>query len=121
MFSICTPINGLPVMIKIAAAISIHKRSGRSRDLPIGFIPVGFEAYEKPDATPADIKGFWATLGSGNRNRTPGDSIFHCHLYPHFAQGMWALWRNHDVLEDGTRFLPDGQKDAGLSTTPRPP
>lgn len=31
--------------------------------------------------------------GSGNRNRTPGDSIFHCHLYPHFAAGMWALWR----------------------------
>ena len=30
---------------------------------------------------------------SGNRNRTPGDSIFHCHLYPHFAQGMWSLWR----------------------------
>ncbi|HHH39252.1 MAG TPA: copper oxidase, partial [Sedimenticola sp.] len=36
--------------------------------------------------------------GSGNRNVTPGDSIFHCHLYPHFAQGMWALWRVHDVF-----------------------
>jgi manganese oxidase len=40
--------------------------------------------------------------GSGNRNFTPGDSIFHCHLYPHFAQGMWELWRTHDVFEDGT-------------------
>ncbi|MBX3616533.1 hypothetical protein [Nitrosomonas sp.] len=39
--------------------------------------------------------------GSGNRNYTPGDSIFHCHLYPHFAQGMWELWRVHDVFEDG--------------------
>lgn len=47
--------------------------------------------------------------GSGNRNLTPGDSIFHCHLYPHFAQGMWALWRVHDALEDGTRRLPDGE------------
>jgi hypothetical protein len=27
--------------------------------------------------------------GSGNRVLTPGDAIFHCHLYPHFAQGMW--------------------------------
>ncbi|AZQ68231.1 hypothetical protein EF888_14450 [Silicimonas algicola] len=53
--------------------------------------------------------------GSGNRNRTVGDSIFHCHLYPHFAQGMWELWRVHDVLEDGTRLLPDGQPEAGLS------
>ncbi len=40
--------------------------------------------------------------GSGNRNQTVGDSIFHCHFYPHFAMGMWALWRVHDVLETGT-------------------
>ena len=50
--------------------------------------------------------------GSGNRNLTPGDSIFHCHLYPHFAQGMWELWRVHDVLEDGSRRLPDGELKA---------
>ncbi len=40
--------------------------------------------------------------GSGNRNKTSGDAIFHCHFYPHFAQGMWYHWRNHDVLETGT-------------------
>lgn len=51
--------------------------------------------------------------GSGNRNRTIGDSIFHCHLYPHFAQGMWELWRTHDVFEDGTRRLPDGTLGPG--------
>ena len=51
--------------------------------------------------------------GSGNRNKAPGDSIFHCHLYPHFAQGMWELWRVHDVLEDGSRRLPDGELGAG--------
>ncbi|WP_299844397.1 hypothetical protein [uncultured Jannaschia sp.] len=61
--------------------------------------------------------GRWNTRGSGNRNRTVGDSIFHCHLYPHFAQGMWALWRVHDVLEDGTRLMPDGQPEPGLSTS----
>lgn len=63
----------------------------------------------------AGEKGWYETLGSGNRNRTVGDSIFHCHLYPHFAQGMWELWRVHDALEDGTRKLPDGQREAGLS------
>ncbi len=60
--------------------------------------------------------------GGGNRNRTVGDSIFHCHFYPHFAQGMWELWRVHDVFERGTlldeggrpatganRALPDGE------------
>lgn len=65
--------------------------------------------------------GTWSTGGSGNRNRTVGDSIFHCHLYPHFAQGMWALWRVHDVLEDGSRKLPDGQARPGLSTYIRNP
>lgn len=42
--------------------------------------------------------------GSGNRNKTVGDAIFHCHFYPHFAQGMWYMWRVHDVLETGTRL-----------------
>ncbi len=62
--------------------------------------------------------------GSGNRNLAVGDSIFHCHFYPHFAQGMWAMWRVHDVLELGTpledgipkketRALPDGEIGAG--------
>ena len=61
-------------------------------------------------------------FGSGNLNQTVGDSIFHCHFYPHFAQGMWSLWRVHDVFEAGTkldsygvpvadwnRALPDGE------------
>ncbi len=65
--------------------------------------------------------------GSGNRNQTVGDSIFHCHFYPHFAEGMWSLWRVHDVYEVGTeleasdhltpvagsRALPDGEIDGG--------
>jgi hypothetical protein len=45
--------------------------------------------------------------GSGNRNQTVGDSIFHCHFYPHFAAGMWALWRVHDVFETGTEICTD--------------
>ncbi len=69
--------------------------------------------------------------GSGNRNLGPGDSIFHCHLYPHFAQGMWELWRTHDVFEDGgqDRRLKDHDIAEGTPTpavvplprTPLPP
>jgi hypothetical protein len=62
--------------------------------------------------------------GGGNRNQTLGDSIFHCHFYPHFAAGMWSLWRVHDVFEGGTplsngvpvsggRALPDGEIASG--------
>ena len=68
--------------------------------------------------------------GSGNRNQTVGDSIFHCHFYPHFAKGMWSLWRVHDTFEAGTeldqngvcvtgkpnRALPDGEIAAGTPT-----
>ncbi|MFT4927144.1 MAG: hypothetical protein ACI8WB_003250, partial [Phenylobacterium sp.] len=46
--------------------------------------------------------------GSGNRNQTVGDSIFHCHFYPHFAEGMWSMWRVHDVFEKGTKLDADG-------------
>ncbi|PWR07463.1 hypothetical protein DKT68_19055 [Micromonospora acroterricola] len=50
--------------------------------------------------------------GAGSAHDTKpatfGDVIFHCHLYPHFANGMWALNRTHDKLETGTRKLPDG-------------
>jgi hypothetical protein len=56
--------------------------------------------------------------GSGNRNRTPGDSIFHCHFYPHFAQGMWELWRSHDAFEEGTVLNADGTVAAGARALP---
>lgn len=46
--------------------------------------------------------------GAGSRNGMIGDAIFHCHLYPHFHEGMWTLWRIYDRLQDGTGCLPDG-------------
>ncbi len=51
--------------------------------------------------------------GSGNLNQTVGDSIFHCHFYPHFAAGMWALWRVHDTFESGTELDSNGRPVAG--------
>jgi manganese oxidase len=56
--------------------------------------------------------------GSGNRNKTPGDAIFHCHFYPHFAQGMWEMWRNHDTFELGTQLGADGRPVAGARALP---
>ncbi|MGN0295071.1 MAG: multicopper oxidase domain-containing protein [Lachnospiraceae bacterium] len=46
--------------------------------------------------------------GAGSLNGMIGDAIFHCHLYPHFHEGMWTLWRIYDRLQDGTGKLPDG-------------
>jgi len=48
---------------------------------------------------------YWINFGGGgNRNKTSGDVIFHCHFYPHFAQGMWEMWRLHDTFEPGTKL-----------------
>jgi hypothetical protein len=55
--------------------------------------------------------------GSGNRNKTTGDAIFHCHFYPHFAQGMWYLWRIHDVMETGTVLAVSNADDAQNPTS----
>jgi hypothetical protein len=54
-----------------------------------------------------------AHLGSGNLNKVVGDSIFHCHFYPHFAAGMWAHWRSHDVFEIGTQLDQYGKPTPG--------
>ena len=58
--------------------------------------------------------------GGGNRNKTVGDSIFHCHFYPHFAKGMWALWRVHDVLETGTALDTNGRPTTTTRALPTP-
>jgi len=56
--------------------------------------------------------------GSGNRNYTVGDSIYHCHFYPHFASGMWALYRVHDVFEAGTELDQSGKPKVGSRALP---
>lgn len=45
--------------------------------------------------------------GAGSFNGMIGDAIFHCHLYPHFHEGMWTLWRVFDRLQDGSGVYPD--------------
>jgi hypothetical protein len=55
--------------------------------------------------------------GVGNRNRTVGDAIFHCHFYPHFAQGMWYHIRIKDVFEKGTVLAVSGADDPQNPTT----
>jgi hypothetical protein len=68
--------------------------------------------------TPGDAYTLEMIYGAGNRNLTPGDSIFHCHFYPHFAAGMWSLWRVHDVFEAGTKLGSDGRPLEGARALP---
>ena len=53
--------------------------------------------------------------GAGNRNRSAGDAIYHCHFYPHFAQGMWYHLRIHDTFEPGTQLAVSFEEPAGAA------
>lgn len=71
--------------------------------------------------------------GAGGPQGSVGDMIFHCHLYPHFAGGIWSLFRIFDKLRinfadpnnvnstfaDATPLLyPDGTQIAVLQPLP---
>ncbi len=47
---------------------------------------------------PGDSRELTLERGAGGLQKTVGDSIFHCHLYPHFAQGFWGNLRIFDRL-----------------------
>ena len=68
--------------------------------------------------TPQESYSIEPLFGAGSKNGCIGDVIWHCHLYPHFGEGMWGLWRILDRLEDGTRALPDGTLQPALLPLP---
>ncbi len=39
--------------------------------------------------------------GAGNRHQVAADVIWHCHLYPHFHEGMWGIFRTFETRQDG--------------------
>ncbi|KAK9766112.1 hypothetical protein K7432_005044 [Basidiobolus ranarum] len=59
--------------------------------------------------------------GAGSRLKTIGDVILHCHLYAHFATGMWSIMRVIDRYEDGTDTYPDGSPIPRLIPLPGRP
>ena len=65
---------------------------------PRGDAVTGEGPGAKPESTTIDSQSFGPgeaytaelLYGAGSKNGTFGDSIFHCHLYPHFAEGFWS-------------------------------
>ncbi|HEX8441160.1 multicopper oxidase domain-containing protein [Archangium sp.] len=55
------------------------------------------------------IQPLW---GAGNRHQVAGDVIWHCHLYPHFHEGMWGMFRTFETLQEGTDGPPLRSTDA---------
>ncbi|QLG63860.1 multicopper oxidase domain-containing protein [Halorarum salinum] len=46
-------------------------------------------------------------VGAGGAHGSPGDYLFHCHLFPHYGDGMWGLMRVLDKERKGLQKLPD--------------
>jgi hypothetical protein len=56
------------------------------------------DAISVSPQTAHTIEPVW---GAGNRHQVAGDVIWHCHLYPHFHEGMWGMFRTFETLQDG--------------------
>lgn len=56
--------------------------------------------------------------GLGSLQGSFGDIIIHCHLYPHFAAGMWGMNRIFDTLQDGSQCYPNGVSIKALQPLP---
>lgn len=54
------------------------------------------------------IEPLW---GAGNRHQVAGDVIWHCHLYPHFHEGMWGIFRTFETRQDGADDGPSLDSD----------
>ncbi|MBI2874804.1 MAG: peptidoglycan-binding protein [Firmicutes bacterium] len=70
---------------------------------------------------PQQVYNIEPLYGAGSLQGAKGDAIWHCHLYPHFMDGMWGLLRSLDRLEDGTRTYPDGAPIPALQPLPDRP
>ncbi|MBX0293911.1 multicopper oxidase domain-containing protein [Haloarcula nitratireducens] len=46
-------------------------------------------------------------VGAGGAHGSPGDYLFHCHLFPHYGEGMWGLMRALDKETDELQPLPN--------------
>ncbi|QLG47768.1 multicopper oxidase domain-containing protein [Natrinema halophilum] len=46
-------------------------------------------------------------VGAGYVHGTTGDILFHCHLFPHYAEGMWGTMRVLDKERDFLQPLPN--------------
>jgi hypothetical protein len=56
------------------------------------------DAISVSPQTAHTIEPVW---GAGNRHQVAGDVIWHCHLYPHFHEGMWGIFRTFETLQEG--------------------
>lgn len=76
------------------------------------------EQLDSQAISPQNFYTISPLYGSGSLQGAFGDIIIHCHLYPHFADGMWGMQRIFNTLQDGSQCYPDGTPIAALQPLP---
>lgn len=102
--------------IKETHVFHLHVHQWRLESRDEASVPIDSISISPQETYDIEVEG-----GGGSMHGAMGDVIWHCHLYPHFADaGMWGLWRVHDRLEDGSkdRVLPDGTRIKALKPLP---
>ncbi|TCN27819.1 multicopper oxidase domain-containing protein [Mesobacillus foraminis] len=79
------------------------------------------EVIDAQSISPQSHYDVWPLYGLGSLQGAIGDVIIHCHLYPHFAAGMWGINRIFDTLQDGSQCYPNGIPIAPLQPLPDRP
>lgn len=46
-------------------------------------------------------------VGAGGPDGNTGDYLMHCHLFPHYGEGMWASMRVYDKVQEDLELLED--------------
>ncbi|MFZ5828078.1 MAG: multicopper oxidase domain-containing protein [Bacillota bacterium] len=76
------------------------------------------EQLDSQAISPQNFYTLTPLYGSGSLQGAFGDAIIHCHLYPHFADGMWGIHRTFNTLQDGSQCYPSGVPIAPLQPLP---
>lgn len=108
-----TKIRFVHAGVKETHVFHMHAHQWRAEPKDPNSTTIDSQTFGPGESFTADL-----LFGAGSKPGTIGDSIFHCHLYPHFAGGFWSLFRVHDVLEDGSGTTPDGIKVRALQPLP---
>lgn len=76
------------------------------------------EILDSQAISPQNFYTISPLYGAGSLHGAFGDIIIHCHLYPHFGEGMWGMHRIFNTLQDGTQCYPNGTKIKALQPLP---
>ncbi|ARF13362.1 multicopper oxidase [Sporosarcina ureae] len=79
------------------------------------------EIFDAQAISPQSHYTIQPLYGLGSLHGSFGDAVIHCHLYPHFAAGMWGMNRVFNTLQDGSQCYPNGVPIKALKPLPDRP